>query len=427
MKIEARNLGLVLDTETISNADKLGDSIDALKASFSSAKNNLVSEFAPALIAFTDQMKKQIDATIAYRKEWEAFKKSGMGTAQTLDELSNAIKGSITYQKELQNVLDTSTSLTKKQREELEALIEQTRLREQALRAEAIAIASSNAANKLGTDAAQKQARIDADNLAKAEAAAKLAEIRLEKLREEREAVDALNASEFELFNARIQGEQTQLEKIAEIKAANEDAFQSYIQAWDEGDSIDEDMHQNRMDRIEKEKAARVQAMMYAYGQINAIIDQMTENEIANIEASGKSEEEKADLIKKAKHKQAVWDKAQALVEIAINTSTAVVKALPNLILAGIVGGLGLVQAGMVAAQKIPSLAEGGVVMPSEGGTLAQIAEAGQPEAVIPLDRMGDFGGTTHLVVNLDSRPLLDKIFEATRNQTVLISAGAIV
>jgi hypothetical protein len=81
----------------------------------------------------------------------------------------------------------------------------------------------------------------------------------------------------------------------------------------------------------------------------------------------------------------------------------------------------------MVASQKIPSFAEGGIVMPTEGGTLAQIAEAGQPEAVIPLDRMGDFGGTTHLVVNLDSRPLLDKIFEATRNQTVLISAGAIV
>jgi hypothetical protein len=33
----------------------------------------------------------------------------------------------------------------------------------------------------------------------------------------------------------------------------------------------------------------------------------------------------------------------------------------------------------------------------------------------------------THLVVNLDSRPLLDKIFDATKNRTVLISQGAVV
>lgn len=38
---------------------------------------------------------------------------------------------------------------------------------------------------------------------------------------------------------------------------------------------------------------------------------------------------------------------------------------------------------------KIPRLADGGVVMPSNGGTLAQIAEAGRPERVEPLDPNG--------------------------------------
>jgi hypothetical protein len=37
---------------------------------------------------------------------------------------------------------------------------------------------------------------------------------------------------------------------------------------------------------------------------------------------------------------------------------------------------------------RIPKLAEGGIVMPRPGGVLANIAEAGQAEAVIPLDRM---------------------------------------
>lgn len=38
---------------------------------------------------------------------------------------------------------------------------------------------------------------------------------------------------------------------------------------------------------------------------------------------------------------------------------------------------------------KLPRLAKGGVVMPSAGGTLAQIAEAGKPERVEPLDPNG--------------------------------------
>jgi hypothetical protein len=38
---------------------------------------------------------------------------------------------------------------------------------------------------------------------------------------------------------------------------------------------------------------------------------------------------------------------------------------------------------------RLPRLAEGGVVMPSAGGTIAQIAEAGRPERVEPLDENG--------------------------------------
>lgn len=38
-------------------------------------------------------------------------------------------------------------------------------------------------------------------------------------------------------------------------------------------------------------------------------------------------------------------------------------------------------------------LAEGGIVMPRPGGTLATIGEAGQAEAVIPLDRLGSLSG----------------------------------
>jgi hypothetical protein len=74
--------------------------------------------------------------------------------------------------------------------------------------------------------------------------------------------------------------------------------------------------------------------------------------------------------------------------------------------------------------------------MPRAGGTLANVAEAGVPEIVGPIDKVtnmlrasgaGVDSTPVHLVVNMDSRPFLDKIFDATRNRTVLISAGAVV
>jgi len=51
---------------------------------------------------------------------------------------------------------------------------------------------------------------------------------------------------------------------------------------------------------------------------------------------------------------------------------------------------------------SIIPMAEGGIVLPRPGGTLAQIGEAGQAEAVIPLDRLKNMGGgsTYNISVN---------------------------
>lgn len=51
-----------------------------------------------------------------------------------------------------------------------------------------------------------------------------------------------------------------------------------------------------------------------------------------------------------------------------------------------------------IKTKKVPKLAEGGIVMPQPGGVLATIAEAGQPEAVIPLDKLNSVGKSS--VVN---------------------------
>ena len=44
---------------------------------------------------------------------------------------------------------------------------------------------------------------------------------------------------------------------------------------------------------------------------------------------------------------------------------------------------------------RVTPFAEGGIVMPKQGGTLGLLAEAGEPEAVIPLSKMNGMGGNT--------------------------------
>jgi phage-related protein len=48
-----------------------------------------------------------------------------------------------------------------------------------------------------------------------------------------------------------------------------------------------------------------------------------------------------------------------------------------------------------ISKVSIPRLADGGIVMPSPGGSLVNVAEAGQAEAIIPLERLGGMGGGT--------------------------------
>jgi hypothetical protein len=60
------------------------------------------------------------------------------------------------------------------------------------------------------------------------------------------------------------------------------------------------------------------------------------------------------------------------------------------------------VKLGKIPNLNIPRLAEGGIIMPQPGGVLANIGEGGQAEAVIPLDRLKDFGGKAGNTYNIN-------------------------
>jgi TP901 family phage tail tape measure protein len=93
----------------------------------------------------------------------------------------------------------------------------------------------------------------------------------------------------------------------------------------------------------------------------------------------------------------------------ALNGVLGFIEGYINFIIAGVNGLLNLINRVLGAGQaiginlqipaipniQIPRLAEGGIIMPRPGGVLANIAEGGQAEAVIPLNKMKDFGGGT--------------------------------
>jgi len=140
--------------------------------------------------------------------------------------------------------------------------------------------------------------------------------------------------------------------------------------------------------------------------------------------------------------KEAIANKAFALFDIGINTLVAVTQLLARPIAAIAAGIAGAAMAAAVAAKPLPELATGGIAMPRPGGMIANVAEAGQPEVIFPLDRLEEFlsrrpagggadeegrDGDIHLRVEIAAKPILDAIFPATRNRTVLIHAGAVV
>jgi hypothetical protein len=105
----------------------------------------------------------------------------------------------------------------------------------------------------------------------------------------------------------------------------------------------------------------------------------------------------------------AVFDTLGGIARGALNGVLGFIEGYINFIIAGVNGLLTLINRVLGAGKaiginvqiptipnvQIPRLAEGGIVMPRPGGVLANIAEGGQAEAVIPLNKMKDFGGGT--------------------------------
>jgi len=109
-------------------------------------------------------------------------------------------------------------------------------------------------------------------------------------------------------------------------------------------------------------------------------------------------------------------DTFEGFVNGAIDGLNGIIRAI------NLVGKYGPIKfsIGTIGHISIPKLATGGIVMPTPGGSIVNVAEAGKPEAIIPLDRLGNLGGNTTVNVYVDqavsAQTIIDVINKYSRN-----------
>lgn len=151
--------------------------------------------------------------------------------------------------------------------------------------------------------------------------------------------------------------------------------------------SLMTDIYDARIENVEKEQEANDEAYDKEIERIEALEENgaisTEEAEARKRAAEDKTAAKNAELEKKKaalQEKQAKWDKANSIVQAGIATALAVTKALPNLVLAALVGAMGAAQVALITAQPIPKYAKGTKDHP---GGLAIVGDGGKKEGIV--------------------------------------------
>ncbi len=131
----------------------------------------------------------------------------------------------------------------------------------------------------------------------------------------------------------------------------------------------------NRLKRIDLEEQKKIDAIKRTG---------MTEE--AKEQAIQKIQEDTEKQRQKMERQRAIREKVAALFNIAINTASAIVEALPNIPLSILVGALGIAEGVAVATTPLP-FQEGGLIQGSPAGVPAVLGERDTTELILPLER----------------------------------------
>lgn len=148
-------------------------------------------------------------------------------------------------------------------------------------------------------------------------------------------------------------------------------------------------LYEGDIENIENEQDANEEAYNADVERIEALAESgaISEEEAevrkraAEAETSRKNEELEKKKVQ-LQQKQAKWQKGVDIAQAGIATALAITRALPNLVLAAIVGAMGAVQIATIAATPIPAYKEGTKNGGHIGG-LAIVGDGGKHEVVV--------------------------------------------
>lgn len=219
-----------------------------------------------------------------------------------------------------------------------------------------------------------------------------------------KEAVEAHGAYSLEAMLAIQALADFTKEKSGETKDALVDDAGEALKAWQKSyeDTASEvsDVMGRVQDIVGGVLDAEMQGVENAYKSRKRWIEANVTDEDARAEALKKLEEEYAYQRGRVMEKQWKAEQAATVAGIIMNTALAVVKALPNVPLAAIIGGLGAVQLGIALSQPMPDFyAAGGVALPNEqivvGERGPELVTLGQTSRIVPNDELRFGGGVT--------------------------------
>lgn len=151
--------------------------------------------------------------------------------------------------------------------------------------------------------------------------------------------------------------------------------------------SLMTDIYDAQIENIEKEQEANDEAYDKEIERIEALEENgaisTEEAEARKRAAEDKTAAKNAELEKKKaalQEKQAKWNKANSIIQAGIFTALAITEALPDLVLAALVGAMGAAQVALIAAQPIPKYAKGTKDHP---GGLAIVGDGGKKEGIV--------------------------------------------
>lgn len=151
--------------------------------------------------------------------------------------------------------------------------------------------------------------------------------------------------------------------------------------------SLMTDIYDAQIENIEKEQEANDEAYDKEIERIEALEENgaisTEEAEVRKRAAENKTAAKNEELEKKKaalQEKQAKWNKANSIIQAGIFTALAITEALPNLVLAALVGAMGAAQVALIAAQPIPKYAKGTKDHP---GGLAIVGDGGKKEGIV--------------------------------------------